>query len=447
MGTMQIYEDIRIERLAFGGDGIGHLPDGRVVFVALTCPGDTVDVRALVEKDSFVRGRIERLVRPGAKRVAPACAHAADGTCAGCPWAHISYETQLAWKRQSLVDALGRIAGLDASRISQVVQPIVPSAREWGYRNKVEFACGADARGKHALGMHDADGAFHAVDACLLAPERFRGAPKALTGAMRYALGETFASIERVGLRVAATTGDVELAIWSPPGRFPRKLAAQVAKDALGAKGAGVVRVLLKGTPKQRKTSGVEVLAGRGCWREKLAGRELKLSAPSFFQVNTKGAEQLVRLAMEGIEPSGIDVVADLYCGAGAFTLPLADAALLVHAVEMEGSSVRDLRRNLSDNGLSAHVVGGDVARELPSLGRLDKAVVDPPRGGLDASVVDTLAASGASRIVYVSCNPTTFARDAKRLEGLGLRLVKATPVDLFPQTYHVETVALFTRA
>ena len=433
MDAMQLYGDIRIERLAFGGDGIGHLPDGRVVFVAGTCPGDTVDVRATAEKGSFVRGRVEHLVRPGAKRVVPACAYATDGTCAGCPWAHISYETQLAWKRQSLVDALGRISGLDGTRISRVVQPIVPSAREWGYRNKVEFACGAGPRGKRALGMHGADGAFHVVDSCLLAAERFRGAPKALAGAMRYALGEAFEGVERMGLRVACGTGDVELAIWSPPGRFPRKLAAQVAKDALGAKGAGVVRVLVKGPLKQRKTSGVEVLAGRGSWREKLAGRELKISAPSFFQVNTAGAEQLVRLVMEGAEPSGIDVVADLYCGAGAFTLPLAADALLVHAVEMEGSSVRDLRRNLSDNGLDAHVVGGDVARELPSLGRLDKVVVDPPRSGLDASVADALAASRASRVVYVSCNPTTLARDTKRLEELGFCLEKATPVDLFP--------------
>ncbi len=444
---MQIYEDIRIERLAFGGDGIGHVPDGRVVFVPGSCPGDTVDVRALAEKDSFVRGCIERLVRPGAKRVEPACAYAAAGACAGCPWSHIAYETQLSWKRQALVDALGRIAGLDGTRISQVVQPIAPASREWGYRNKVEFSCAADARGRHALGMHGPDGAFCPVEKCLLAPERFNGAPKTLAGALRYALGESFAGVERVGLRVASHTGDVELAIWTPPGRFPRKLVAQVAQDALKAKGAGVVRVLVKGPVEQRRTSGVEVLAGRGSWREKLDGRVLKLSAPSFFQVNTPGAEKLVGLVMEGLAPSGIDVVADLYCGAGSFTLPLACASLLVHAVEMEGSSVRDLRRNLKDAGLDAHVVGGDVARELPSLGRLDKAVVDPPRAGLDAAVVDALAASGASRLAYVSCNPTTLARDAKRLAGHGFTLERATPVDLFPQTYHVETVALFTRS
>ena len=440
---MQIYEDMHIERLAFGGDGVGHLPDGRVAFVAGACPGDTADVAAIEDKDSYVRGRIARLVRPGAKRVEPACPLAADGACAGCPWAHIGYETQLLWKRQALVDALTRIARFDGMRVAQVVQPIVASPRAWGYRNKVEFSCGTDAAGRRALGMHGRDGSFHPVQRCLLAPERFQSAPKALTGALRYVLGDTFSAVERVGLRVANGTGDVELAVWMPPGRFPRQMAAQVLKDALQTKGAGVVRVLVKGPAKQRKTSGVEVLAGRGCWREKLDGRVLKLSAPSFFQVNTQGAQALVDLVRAGLDPDGTDVVADLYCGAGTFTLPLAADSLLVHAVEMEGSSVRDLRRNLADGGLKAHVVGGDVARELGRLGRLDKAVVDPPRAGLDASVVDALAASEAKRIAYVSCNPSTLARDVQRFEETGYELVRATPVDLFPQSYHVETVAV----
>ena len=396
-------------------------------------------------KDRYIRGQIARLVHNGAKRVEPACPLAADGSCAGCTWAQVGYETQLLWKRQALVDALERIAGFDGMRTAQVVHPIVASPCEWGYRNKVEFSCGTDAAGKRTLGMHGRDGAFHPVQRCLLAPKRFQSVPKALSGALRYVLGDAFSTVERVGLRVAHGTSDVELAIWTPPGRFPRQMAAQVVKDALGTKGASVVRVLVKGPAKQRKTSGVEVLAGRGFWQERLDGRLLKLSAPSFFQVNTKGAETLVKLVRAGLEPDGTDVVADLYCGAGTFTLPLARDALLVHAVEMEGSSVRDLRRNLHDNGLKAHVVGGDVARELGSLGHLDKAVVDPPRTGLDASVVNALAASRAERIAYVSCNPSTLARDVRRFETLGYRLMEATPVDLFPQTYHVETVAVLS--
>ncbi len=190
--------------------------------------------------------------------------------------------------------------------------------------------------------------------------------------------------------------------------------------------------------------SAVEVLAGKGYWREKLAGHVFSVSAPSFFQVNTTTAEILVTRVLKEISADGSDAVLDVYAGAGTFTLALAEIAGEVVSVEGAGSAVRDLRRNLENARLGADVEPGDVARVLCGLGRFDAVLVDPPRTGLDDVVRLAIAERGARRIVYASCDPATLARDAKALTGLGYRLVAAQPVDMFPQTHHVETVATF---
>jgi 23S rRNA (uracil1939-C5)-methyltransferase len=173
----------------------------------------------------------------------------------------------------------------------------------------------------------------------------------------------------------------------------------------------------------------------------------MTISAPSFFQVNTRAAESLVSLALAELGADGSDRVLDLFAGAGTFTLPLAEKAGEVVAVESASSAVRDLRRNLEDEELWADVIGGDAGRELPAIGHVDLALVDPPRSGLHAETVDALVRTTARRIAYVSCDPATLARDAAALAGHGYSLSRATPIDLFPQTYHVETLALFERA
>ena len=171
------------------------------------------------------------------------------------------------------------------------------------------------------------------------------------------------------------------------------------------------------------------------------------MSAPSFFQVNTAQADKLVKIALEGLEIGADDYVADLYCGVGTFTLPMARAAEMVFAVESYGSSVRDLRRASEAAHLdNIEIIGGDAARELPELGELDALLVDPPRAGLAAEIIGSIAEAGPTRMAYVSCNPSTWARDVKRLEEAGYELIGATPVDMFPQTHHVEVVSHFRR-
>ena len=444
-----VTEEIRIKSLAYGGDGVGRLADGRAVFVPGTCPGDTVLAGIKESKERYARAVAEELLEASPHRCTAPCQEACTGRCGGCPWAHVTYEQQLFWKRRAVADALIRVAKVGEAEAEALVQPCIPSKKQWHYRNKVEFQVGQDVAGRFSLGAHAAAGSFDPLASCHLAPKSYLKAPKALTGSLRYLQQGEDLGIERVGLRVSGRTGDVEVAVWTRTGRFPRAQAAKVLTDALPAKKPSIVRVLLKDDTKTkaRKVTGVESLAGRGSWTEEVCGLKMRLTAPSFFQVNTHGAEELVRLVMEGLEPDGSDIALDLYSGAGTFTLPLAQASHDVVAVESAGSSVRDLRYNLEHNGLDAEVIGGDVGRELPELGYADVAVVDPPRAGLAPEALRALLDTRARRIAYVSCDPTTLARDLKAVLADGrYRIHSVQPVDLFPQTFHVETVCILDR-
>ena len=399
MGMGMKTEEIKIESLAYGGDGVGHIADGRVAFVEGGFPGDVCSVEYIDSKDRFVRPHLDKLVEPSVSRVKAACAEA--GRCGGCPWAQLAYDEQLRWKRRFVVDALVRIAHIDAQEVEFSVAECVASKHQWNYRNKVEFEVGQDVAGRFTLGMHAKAGGFIPLSACMLCAQRLQSAPKALTGALRVAAGQQDLAVKRVGVRMSSRTKDVEVALWTEPGRFPRARVAQIVGDALPVKGVGVTRVLAKGNLKERRVSGTESLRGHGFWTESVVNRKMLLSAPSFFQVNTPGAEKLVELVVEGLQVDGLDYVLDLYSGAGTFTLPLAERAHMVAAVESASSSVRDLRRNLERNELSARVIGGDAARELEGLGSPDKIVVDPPRSGLGEKAVEGLLATNAQAIAF----------------------------------------------
>jgi 23S rRNA (uracil1939-C5)-methyltransferase len=433
--------EVHVESLAYGGDSVSHLPDGRAAFIPGGCPGDVVNIEIAEDHGRFVRGRLLEVVSASPDRVAAPCPY--FGVCGGCSWQHVSAQAQLTAKRRAVVDALARIGKIEDAE--NLVADTVPSAKAYGYRNKIELVATAGADGLR-LGYHKAGSdEVVPVDLCLLLPKALQKAPKALTGALRYLSGGQDLGIRRVALRAAANTRDLEIALWTTPGAFPRKAAATTLGQAL--KATSVVRVLTKGPEAERRVAGVEVLAGNGYWRERLGGRTMSVSAPSFFQVNTLAAEKLVELALDAIQPDGTDTVVDLYSGAGTFTLPLAEAAGDVVAVEAASSAVRDLFRNLEDAGLWAEVRGGDATRELADVGRVDALLVDPPRSGLGEGAIAAIPKTSARTIVYVSCDPATLARDAKALEGKGYVLEHATPVDLFPQTFHVETVAVFRRA
>lgn len=439
-------ERVVIERMSYGPAAVGHLASGKTIFVEGAAPGEVVEAAVEEEKPTFARGRMVAVVEPSAAREAkPECAW----DCGGCAWSHLTYEAQLEAKRAHVTSALVRTAHVAPARAEELVTACVPSKRQWGYRNKLELAVGTDAQGRFDLGFFR-EGTHEIVPSgtCPLAHRNIERAPKALRGALRYLQGSQDLGIFRVGVRGSLRTKDVEIALWTTPGAFPRNAVAKTLGDAL--KAASVVRVLAD-PGRARKVKKVEVLSGRGFWEEKfssdaLDGVRFFTSAPSFFQVNTAQAEKLVALVLEGLKLEEGMLVADLYAGGGTFSVPLARAGADVIAVEAAGSSVRDLRRNAELNRVEVEVVGGDAAHELPELGELDALVVDPPRAGLADGVVESIARARPQRVAYVSCDPQTWARDMARFEGCGYVLEHATPVDMFPQTYHVEVVSILRR-
>ncbi len=434
-------ETITIERMGAGSEAVGRTAEGKAVFVAGAAPGDVVEADLVEDRGRYARARLVRVVEASPDRVEPTCA--AAGACGGCPWQHLSYGAQLAAKRANVVAVLARTARLGAARAEETVADPVPSKRQWGYRNKLEFGC-SRASGRFDVGFRRKGTHEVATPAdCPAAVRPLARAAKALQGALRYAQGSSDLGIYRVGVRGSLRTRDVEAALWTAPGAFPRAHVAKTVESALRA--TGVVRVLAN-PGKARTVKGIEVLSGRPRWRERLHSALFETTAPSFFQVNTVQAERLVAEVERALGDLSGMFVADLYAGGGTFSIPLARAGADVAAIEYAGTAVRDLRRNADANDAAIEVVGGDAARELSALGAIDAAVVDPPRSGLDARVVAGLAEAGPARVAYVSCNPATWARDVARLEDAGFRLVRAVPVDLFPQTPHIEVASCFVR-
>ena len=433
---------VEIERMAYGADAIGHLPNGKTVFVEGGVAGDIAEVELLEEKSSFARARVSNIVEASPDRVAPESP--IDLMCGTAPWQCMRYAAQLTAKRDNVKSALVRTAHVEEGRADELVRECLPSKRSWGYRNKLELSTGVDRSGHFELGFHrEGSNDFVAASSSRLAHKQIEKAPKALRGAIRYAQGDQDYGIFRVGVRHSLVTGELEVALWTRPGAFPRGVFAKTLSTAL--KATSVVRVLAD-PGKARKIKGVETLDGRGYWREKIGDVQYSTQAPSFFQVNTAQAGKLVQCVLEGLGDLDGAYVADLYAGGGTFSVPLALAGADVVAVESAGSSVRDLRYNADANGVFVEVVGGDAARELASLGELDALVVDPPRAGLADGVVGDIASAGPAVVAYVSCDPATWARDVERFEQAGYRLRSVQPVDLFPQTYHVELVSFFDR-
>ncbi len=437
-------QTVQIERMGYGAAAIGRLPDGKAVFVDGAAPGDVCEVHVVEEKRSFARAELTEVLEASAVRVALDAKRCVGDSIPGAPWAHLAYPAQLEAKRQNLVEALVRVGKMERAIVEELVGACVPSKREWGYRNKVELAAFSDTAGRFCLGMHEpGSDSTVAMQTAPLANRFLERAPRALTGALRFLQGAGDLGIYRVGARASLRTKSVEVALWTAPAAFPRTAVAKTLQDALHA--TSVVRVVAE-PGAARKVKKVETLEGAAFWKEELDGLSFSVSAPSFFQVNTAQAERLVQLVLEGLRLEEGRLVADLYAGAGTFSLPMARAGADVIAIELEGSSVRDLRRNAPYNGCDIEIIGDDVARALPEIGLLDAAVVDPPRSGLAKEVIAAIADAAPARLAYVSCNPQTFARDAALLCAKGFQLERATPVDLFPQTYHQETVGIFTR-
>lgn len=387
--------ELTLESLAFGGEAVGRDPSGRVVFVAGGAPGDRVRVRVVEEKRSFARAELVRVIAPGA-RVAPPCPIVER--CGGCPWQHVAPEAQRAAKQAIVARALGRTGAAAA--------PLVPSPAELGYRTRARMTARGGAVGFQARRSH----AVVDVEACLALAPPLDAALQAARRALGPLLGEegTLSGLVR--------DGGVELAIASGRGADRRRLAAAAA--ALVGR-AGITRVTVD---------------------------DPDAPAAGFAQANEAQNDTLRALVRGAARADGLRVL-ELYAGDGNFTRDLVAVAASGVAVEGERHAAARLRRVVA--GRAWAVRAEPAARAVRALARagerFDVAVLDPPRAGA-ADVVDELARLAPARIVYVSCDPMTLARDVARLQRLGYAARTAWPVDMMPQTWHVEVVCLLAR-
>ena len=406
--------DLQLEKFTYGGDAMGRLPDGRAVFVPFGLASERVRIRLTEEKKNFARGELLEILEPSPHRIAAKCKH--FGVCGGCHYQNLSYESQLIVKAEILRDQLTRIGKIE----NPLVAPMVASPSEWNYRNHVQFHL--TEAGK--VGFVNATGnAVIPISECHL--------PETGINAFWPELQlEAHMDIERVSLRAGA---DEELMLILESD-VPETPEFEIEADL------SVVH-LFEEHP--------VVIAGRERLSLRVLGRDFSISAASFFQVNTALAEKMVERLLAALSVSADDTLLDLYCGAGLFSAFFASRAQKVIGIESSESACEDFAVNL-DEFDNVELYEGAAEEILPALvgqiANLSYAIVDPPRAGLDPRVLDALRALGPRVIAYVSCDPSTLARDAKRLMAGGYRLKQVTPFDLFPQTYHIESISIFEK-
>jgi 23S rRNA (uracil1939-C5)-methyltransferase len=411
--------------------------DGYVVFVTGALPGDRVEAEVTKAKRSFAEARTTALLRPSADRVPDRCDHGGE-PCPGAPWQGLAYEQQLHYKQEQVADALTRIGGLEGFEL----EPIEPAVERWRYRNKLEYSFG-DRDGELVLGFH-ARGRWDAVvdaEDCLLASEpnnRLRNEVREWareSGLPAFDRRSGAGVLRNLIVREGRRTGQLQTRLVTSAAEIPRPPVD--------------LHTVIEGT--RGGTDGPTGALGEEWLQEELCGLRLRISHAAFFQTNTEMAERLYELAAEMAGLGGSERVFDLFCGIGTLGLTLAPRAGEVWGVEVVPEAVVDAEENARRNEIAnAHFRVGDARKAIRPLieeaGRPHLVVVDPPRAGLSQKIVRRVIECGAPRIVYVSCNPTTLAPNAAQLTEAGYRLRRVRPVDMFPQTPHIEVVALFER-
>ncbi|MDX6704653.1 MAG: rRNA (uracil1939-C5)-methyltransferase [Solirubrobacteraceae bacterium] len=435
--------DLRIDALANGGNGIARL-DGYVVFVSGAIPGDLVRAVVTKRKRAYAEARTLEVLEPSPERIAPLADHP------GAPWQVLPYERQLAVKHEQVRDALTRIGHLDGFALDD----IVPAVEQWRYRNKLEYSFGTGDDGALLCGFH-APGSWHEIvpiSDCLLASERSNAVREQVVAWCREQGLSAFdrrthsGMLRNLVVREGRRTGELQARLVTGPGDLDTaSLAAAVDCQGLTwTRTEALAETTLGGV--------TEIVSGPPALMEEIGGLRVAISPQAFFQTNTEMAERLYAIAADLADLKGWERVYDLYCGIGTVGLSLAARAGEIWGLEIVEQAVADAianaRRNEIDN---AHFFAGDVRLALRELveqaSRPDVCVIDPPRAGLSQKIVRRVIETASRRIVYISCNPTTLAPNAAQLVEAGYALRRVVPVDMFPQTPHIECVAVLDRA
>ena len=435
---------VTIDTLAHGGAGVAR-HDGYVLFVQGAIPGDTVKVVVGKAKRAYAEARALEVLTPSPDRIEPVADHP------GAPWQVIPYAKQLEIKQQQVDDSLRRIGKLDGF----VMEPIVPAVQEWRYRNKLEYSFGTSEDGRLICGFH-APGRWEdivEVTDCMLASEKGNQAREEVVawcreqglGAYDRRSGQGF--LRNLVVREGRRTGEIQVRLVTSPGELDAvgmlPGACPTATSLLWTKLESVGETTIGGQ--------TDLLSGPDRLQEEIGGLNVIISPEAFFQTNTEMAEQLYGLAIEYAELKSYDRLYDLYCGIGTIGLLMAPRVAELWGLEIVEDAIADAIKNARRNEIdNAKFFAGDVRvvmRELVErAGKPDVMVVDPPRAGLSQKVVRRMIEAAPKRIVYVSCNPTTLAPNAAQLVEAGYELTKVQPVDMFPQTPHVECVAQLER-
>ena len=440
-----------ITALTSDGDGVSRSDDGVVIFTPNTAVGDVIDAHILKVKKNVAYAKCETVISPSEDRITPDCP--ISQRCGGCIYRHISYEAELRAKRQKVIDAVTRIGGLDGS----LVKDIVPSPKENGYRNKAMIPIGLDASGEVVMGYY----ARHShriipCAECRLSPPIFNAIAERFYSFIRshpelvYTLQNT-RGIRHLYLRYAGTSGDVMVCVVAGQRHFDGDSALY---DSIMVEFPEIKSIVVNVNPDD-----TNVILGRKTYTERgegtisdtLCGLSFSLSPESFYQVNRDGAERLYGIARDYASLTGGEILLDLYCGAGTIGLSMADRCRELIGVEIVPQAIENARENAARNGIeNARFICADAsaaAEQLKAEGiRPDVIVVDPPRKGLTPELIDTISAMEPDRIVYVSCDPATLARDLKLFTEYHYSVEEITPVDMFPRTSHVESVVMMSR-
>ncbi len=430
---------VQIERLVFQGNGLGRLPDGRVIFVPGTVPGDEVEVRVDEARHDFARGTAIRVLTASPDRAVPPCRH--FGTCGGCQWQHVAYPAQLDWKRRILEELLVRVGKLEGITVAATIDPGAP----WEYRARAQFKVIGGSR--PCMGFHQREtNRVVDIDRCPLLDPRINALLHAMRHMKHPSLFSLCQRLREAWVALGTGTGEIVLSLFA---RTQDRGALRLIFRTLEATSPGLRGVvLLEGDPRQAPR--VVDWCGSQVLHEQIGDLRFQIGATAFFQVSGLAASRLTSLVLEAAGLGGTERVLELYSGVGTFTVPLAARVREVVGIEANPAAVVDGETNLRQNGCrTGRIVHAQVEQALPALagqGSWDLVVLDPPRQGCSRGVLDILASLRTPRLIYVSCDPSTLARDLGILVRAGYRCVGLRSIDLFPQTFHLETVAHLAR-
>jgi len=439
--------ELQIDSLAYGGNGVGRL-NGFVVFVRGGVPGDRVRARVTKVKRGFAEAAAEEVLDPSSLRVEAPCPH--FGVCGGCRFQDLEYAAQIAAKEQQVRDSLARIGRI----VDPPVEPIVPAASLYGYRNKLEysFTNGDDGAqlGFHRAGRWDE---VIGIDVCLLTTDLGNAIRSAVRDWAREERLEAYAQATGEGylrhlvVREGRNTGQILIVLVTAPGEhFETGYFVDVLRRFPEVRS---IHWAINDTPAEQTNLPTKLLWGDEAIEEEILGLRVRVRPGAFLQTNTEMAEQLYAIARDFAGLTGVENVFDLYCGTGTIGLALAANARMVWGLEISEEAVACAIENAELNGIeNARFFAGNVGQTVEQLveeaGKPDVVIVDPPRAGLAGKALRRTGELGGARIVYVSCNPTTLASDVKVLQDeYGYGLIRCRPLDMFPHTPHVESVSL----